>query len=86
VGFYRALAPGVTPLTHPKLDAMVGYAINYYRDFVAPTKKFREPTIPSGRAAGSARCAVAIAAGVIGRGHPERGSTRSAGASRSSMR
>jgi len=26
-----------------KLDALVGYAINYYRDFVAPTKKFREP-------------------------------------------
>src|SRR5438045_8859544 len=23
---------------------MVGYAINYYRDFVAPTKRFREPT------------------------------------------
>ena len=23
---------------------MVGYAINYYRDFVAPTKQFREPT------------------------------------------
>ena len=23
---------------------LVGYAINYYRDFVAPTKKFREPT------------------------------------------
>ncbi len=23
---------------------MVGYAINYYRDFVAPTKKFRKPT------------------------------------------
>jgi lysyl-tRNA synthetase class 1 len=22
---------------------MVGYAINYYRDFVAPTKRFREP-------------------------------------------
>jgi len=34
----------VTPQTHPKLDAMVGYAINYYRDFVAPTKKFRQPT------------------------------------------
>src|SRR6202030_1739672 len=41
IGRYR---PGVTPQTHPKLDAMVGYAINYYRDFVAPTKKFREPT------------------------------------------
>ena len=37
-------ATGVTPQTHQKLDAMVGYAINYYRDFVAPTKKFREPT------------------------------------------
>src|SRR4249919_3168070 len=41
IGRYRS---GVTPQTHPKLDAMVGYAINYYRDFVAPTKKFREPT------------------------------------------
>ena len=41
IGRYRA---GVTPHTHPKLDAMVGYAINYYRDFVAPTKKFREPS------------------------------------------
>jgi lysyl-tRNA synthetase class 1 len=42
-GFIRRYRPGVTPATHPKLDAMVGYAINYYRDFVAPTKKFREP-------------------------------------------
>jgi len=42
-GFIGRYRPGVTPLTHPKLDAMVGYAINYYRDFVAPTKKFREP-------------------------------------------
>jgi lysyl-tRNA synthetase class 1 len=42
-GFIRRYRPGVTPQTHPKLDAMVGYAINYYRDFVAPTKKFREP-------------------------------------------
>src|SRR5581483_11162351 len=43
-GFIARYRPGVTPKTHPKLDAMVGYAINYYRDFVAPTKKFREPT------------------------------------------
>jgi lysyl-tRNA synthetase class 1 len=41
IGRYRS---GVTPATHPKLDALVGYAINYYRDFVAPTKRFREPT------------------------------------------
>jgi len=43
-GFIGRYRPGITPQTHPKLDAMVGYAINYYRDFVAPTKKFREPT------------------------------------------
>src|ERR1700677_1184756 len=43
-GFIGRYRPGVTPQSHPKLDAMVGYAINYYRDCVAPTKKFREPT------------------------------------------
>jgi lysyl-tRNA synthetase, class I len=43
-GFIRRYRPGVTPQSHPKLDAMVGYAINYYRDFVLPEKKFREPT------------------------------------------
>jgi lysyl-tRNA synthetase class 1 len=43
-GFIGRYRPGVTPQTHPKLDAMVGYAINYYRDFVAPTKTFRQPT------------------------------------------
>jgi lysyl-tRNA synthetase class 1 len=43
-GFIGRYRPGVTPQTHPKLDAIVGYAINYYRDFVAPTKQFREPT------------------------------------------
>src|SRR6202046_2644885 len=43
-GFIGRYRPGVTPETHPKLDAMVGYAINYYRACVAPTKQFREPT------------------------------------------
>src|SRR5689334_14256787 len=43
-GFIGRYRPGVTPQTHPKLDALVGYAINYYRDFVAPEKKFREPS------------------------------------------
>src|SRR4030081_2962777 len=43
-GFIGRYRPGVTPQTHPKLDAMAVYAINYYRDFVGPTKKFREPT------------------------------------------
>ncbi|MBX6426794.1 MAG: lysine--tRNA ligase [Variibacter sp.] len=43
-GFLRRYRPDVTPETHPKLDAMVGYAIHYFRDFVLPTKKYREPT------------------------------------------
>ena len=50
-GFIGRYRPGVTPQTHPKLDALVGYAINYYRDFVAPTKKFREPTDERARGA-----------------------------------
>src|SRR5688500_8859351 len=43
-GFIGRYRPGVTPKTHPKLDALVGYAINYFADFVLPEKKFREPT------------------------------------------
>jgi len=49
-GFIGRYRPGVTPQTHPKLDAMVGYAINYFRDFVLPEKKYREP-LPVERAA-----------------------------------
>jgi lysyl-tRNA synthetase class 1 len=43
-GFIGRYRPGVTPQTHPRLNALVGYAINYYRDFVEPTKRFREPS------------------------------------------
>jgi lysyl-tRNA synthetase class 1 len=43
-GFIGRYRPGVTPKTHPALDAMVGYAIQYFRDFVLPEKKFREPS------------------------------------------
>jgi lysyl-tRNA synthetase, class I len=43
-GFIRRYRPGVTPQTRPKLDAVVGYAINYFHDFVRPEKKFRQPT------------------------------------------
>jgi lysyl-tRNA synthetase, class I len=42
-GFIGRYRPGVTPRTHPKLDALVGYAIHYFHDFVLPEKKFREP-------------------------------------------
>src|SRR6202171_3499875 len=41
IGRYR---PGVTRETHPKLHQLVEYAIHYFRDFVLPAKKSREPT------------------------------------------
>jgi lysyl-tRNA synthetase, class I len=43
-GFIGRYRPGVTPQTHPKLDALVRYAIHYFRDFVLPQKRFREPS------------------------------------------
>src|SRR6266852_3499731 len=35
---------GHPPQTHPKFDALVRYAIHYFRDFVLPQKRFREPS------------------------------------------
>ena len=43
-GFIGRYRPGVTPKTHPKLNELVEYAIHYFRDFVQPEKKFREPS------------------------------------------
>ena len=42
-GFIGRYRPGVTSKTHPKLDQLVKYAIQYFRDFVLPEKKFRDP-------------------------------------------
>lgn len=42
-GFIKRYAPDATPETHPELDRMVGYAINYFHAFVKPTKSFRAP-------------------------------------------
>src|ERR1700719_4112603 len=42
-GFIGRYRPGVTSETHPGLAALVEYAIHYFRDFVLPAKKFREP-------------------------------------------
>ncbi len=39
--FLRRYAPGVSAATHPRLDALVKYAINYFRDFVRPAKSYR---------------------------------------------
>jgi len=42
--FIAKYAPGASPATHPRLDTLCGYALRYYEDFVAPTKRFRAPT------------------------------------------
>ena len=42
-GFISRYAPGVTAQNNPELDALVGYAIRYFNDFVKPSKKFRMP-------------------------------------------
>lgn len=43
-GFIRRYAPDTSPETHPVLNNMVGYAVNYFHDFVRPSKAFRPPT------------------------------------------
>lgn len=43
-GFISRYAPGTTAENNPLLARLVHYAGVYYRDFVAPTKKFREAT------------------------------------------
>ncbi|MCX2723655.1 lysine--tRNA ligase [Roseibium salinum] len=41
--FISRYAPGVTAHSHPELDALVGYAIRYFDDFVKPAKSFKTP-------------------------------------------
>ncbi len=43
-GFIRQYAPEATPERFPRLDQLVGYAINYFHDFVKPAKTYRAPT------------------------------------------
>jgi lysyl-tRNA synthetase class 1 len=42
-GFISRYAPESNPEDNPLLDQLVGYAINYYQDFVKPTKQYRAP-------------------------------------------
>jgi lysyl-tRNA synthetase class 1 len=42
-GFLSRYIPGATPDSEPLLDRLAGYALNYYEDFVRPTKRFRAP-------------------------------------------
>jgi lysyl-tRNA synthetase, class I len=40
-GFLRRYCPSASPQTHPSLDSLVRYAVAYFRDFVAPKKRYR---------------------------------------------
>lgn len=43
-GFIRRYAPEASPEGNPQLDAAAGFAVRYFKDFVAPTRAFRAPT------------------------------------------
>src|SRR5208283_3119581 len=40
-GFLRRYYPLASPETHSRLDSLVRYAVAYFRDFVAPKKRYR---------------------------------------------
>ena len=42
--FIQNYAPQANPSDNPILDRLVGFAINYYDDFVKPKKRFRAPS------------------------------------------
>jgi lysyl-tRNA synthetase class 1 len=42
-GFLKRQDATLSPENHPELDRLVGYAIRYFHDRVAPTKRFRVP-------------------------------------------
>lgn len=41
-GFIQQYAPDATPNNAPFLDRLVGYALQYYKDFVLPEKSYRD--------------------------------------------
>jgi lysyl-tRNA synthetase class 1 len=42
-GYLANYLPDASPDKHPALDALIGYALAYGRDFIAPTLKRRAP-------------------------------------------
>ncbi len=56
--FIKRYSPQLSPETHPRLDALTGYAVRYFHDFVKPKKQYRLPTDDEKQAlAASRRCA-----------------------------
>ena len=48
--FVQRYAPGTSPERDPELDELIGLAVNYARDFVAPTLQRRAPTAAEAQA------------------------------------
>jgi lysyl-tRNA synthetase class 1 len=44
-GYLANYLPDATAENYPELDRLIGYALAYHRDFVAPTLKRRVPTL-----------------------------------------
>ena len=42
--YFARYLPDATPESEPVLDRLMGHALNYYEDFVKPTKAFRAPS------------------------------------------
>ena len=51
-GYIMSYMPQLSPATHPFLDQLVKGAVNYYHDFIKPTKKYRLPTDAEAQALG----------------------------------
>ena len=49
-GFISRYSPESTPENEPILDQLVGHALQYYHDFVAPNQQYRRPTLLEQRA------------------------------------
>lgn len=64
-GFIQKYAPDTTAQNTPFLDRLVGYAIQYYKDFVLPEKTYRAPDARERKALE----ALAVALEGMGEGH-----------------
>ena len=57
-GFISRYRPEATPETAPLLDRLVGYAVQYYQDFVKPEKSYRAPNAAERAALADLRAAL----------------------------
>ena len=72
--FVQRYARGTSPETDPELDELIGLAVNYARDFVAPELKRRAPTEMEAEALRDLDSELEKLPGrLVGRGHPDPG-------------